>query len=288
MTRRAVITTSLVLCAPVLCLAVWGFWIEPASLRNETYRLTLDEWPAECSPLRVAVLADLHVGSPFNGLAKLQRVVSLTREAKPDLILLGGDYVIHGVLGGSFVEPETIAAALARLSAPMGIYAVLGNHDWWYGAAKVRQALESHSIRVLEDQSAMVSRGQCTFWLAGIGDYWEGRHDVQRALRSIPAATPVIALTHNPDVFPDIPRRVALTIAAHTHGGQVALPFLGRPIVPSRYGQRYAIGHIIENGHDLFVTSGVGTSIIPVRLGVPPEISILEITRTGSLEPKSS
>ena len=278
MKRRGLRAGFLVL-APLLCLAVWAFWIEPASLRNETYRLGLERWPEHCSPLRVAVLADLHVGSPFNGIGKLERVVSTAQAAKPDLILLGGDFVIRSVLGGTFVEPEAIAPSLARLSAPLGVYAVLGNHDWDFDAPRVRAALESHRIPVLEDRAVVVSRGRCSFWLAGIGDYWWGRHDVRAALEPVPADAPVLAFTHNPDVFPDIPSRVVLTIAAHTHGGQVALPFVGRPVIPSRYGQRYAIGHIVENGHDLFVTSGVGTSIIPVRFRVPPEVSVLDIVR---------
>jgi uncharacterized protein len=280
--RRRVLSIASLVIVPTVFLTAWVFWLEPSSLRNETYRLSLEHWPQECSPLRVVVLADLHVGSPFNGLRKLDRVVSLARAAKPDLILLGGDFVIRDVLGGTFVEPEVIAASLARLTAPLGVYAVLGNHDWWYDASKVRRALEGHGIPVLEDQSVLLSRARCSFWLAGIGDYWEGRHDVQAALRPVPPQAPVVAFTHNPDVFPDIPRRVVLTIAAHTHGGQVALPFIGRPIVPSRYGQRYAIGHITEDGHDLFVTSGVGTSIIPARFRVPPEVSVLDLIRAVS------
>src|SRR4030095_10957928 len=109
-------------------------------------------------------------------------------------------------------------------------------------------------------------------------DLWTRRPDVEGTLRKIPLdRNPIIMLTHNPDVFPDIPARVSLTLAGHTHGGQVNLPFVGRPIVTSTFGQRYAIGHITEQGHHLFVSSGLGTSIIPVRFRVPPEIVILTI-----------
>jgi predicted MPP superfamily phosphohydrolase len=155
------------------------------------------------------------------------------------------------------------------------VWAVLGNHDWWLDARRVRRALESVRISVLEDAAVPVRRGSCHFWLAGIGDFWEGRHDIARALESVPDAAPVIAFTHNPDIFPDIPPRVSLTIAGHTHGGQVYVPLIGRPIVPSRYGQRYAIGHIVEGNRHLFVSSGLGTSIMPVRFLVPPEISLI-------------
>jgi predicted MPP superfamily phosphohydrolase len=113
--------------------------------------------------------------------------------------------------------------------------------------------------------------------LVGIRDFW-GPHDARRALAQVTNGDPVLVLTHNPDVFPEIPPRVSLTLAAHTHGGQVSLPLIGRPIVPSVFGQRYASGHVVEGGRHLFVTTGVGTSIIPVRFRVPPEISIVRLT----------
>ncbi|HEU4402338.1 MAG TPA: metallophosphoesterase [Candidatus Polarisedimenticolia bacterium] len=259
-------------------LGIWGFWIEPASLRNEDYSLALPRWPEACGGTRVAVLADLHVGSPWNGVDKLDDVVALTEKARPDLILLTGDFVISDVLGGRFVTPEEIGARLERLSAPMGVLAVLGNHDWWLDAGRVRRALESHHIRVLEDTAVEVSAGACRLWVAGVGDYLESPHDIRRALAVVPAEAPVVVFTHNPDLFPEVPDRVNLTIASHTHGGQVYIPLLGRPIVPSKYGERFAIGPIVEEGRHLFVSPGLGTSIIPVRFLVPPEISVLILT----------
>ena len=256
---------------------VWGFLVEPATLRNEGYELAVPGWPAACDGLRVAVLADLHVGSPWNGLGNLERVVALTRKAAPDLVLLVGDYVIRGIPGGRFTPPEEIAEVLRQLSAPLGVWAVLGNHDWWYDAPRVRSALESVGIPVLEDTATRVGSDGCSFWLVGIGDFWEGRHDVRGALRQVSDPAPVVAFTHNPDVFPDVPARVSLTIAGHTHGGQVYIPLVGRPVVPSRYGERYAIGHVVEDGRHLFVGTGIGTSIIPVRFLVPPEVSVLTL-----------
>jgi len=223
------------------------------------------------------VIADLHVGSPFNGMAKVDAIVETVRESRPDMVLLAGDYVIQGVLGGRFVPPETIAPVLGRMSAPLGVWAVLGNHDWWLDGPRVRGALEAAGIPVLEDAARPVRRGECAFWLAGIGDFWQARHDVHAALSAVPQGAPVIAFTHNPDVFPQVPERVTLTIAGHTHGGQVRVPLVGRPIVPSRYGERYAIGTVVEEGRHLFVTSGVGTSILPVRFLVPPVVSVLTL-----------
>jgi predicted MPP superfamily phosphohydrolase len=264
-------------CISIVGLGLWAFWLEPASLYNENYEIQLPNWPAQCDGMRVAVLADLHVGSPFNGLDKLARIVDLTVAAKPELILLAGDYVIHGVLGGTKVSPEEIAKDLRVLAAPLGVFAVLGNHDWWDDAPRIQRALESVGIAILEDSSVLVKRGGCAFRLVGLSDYWEGPRDYRGALKTSPSGVPTIALTHNPDVFPEISRPVDLMIAAHTHGGQVNLPLLGRPIVPSKYGSRYAAGHIVENGRHLFVSSGLGTSIIPARFGVPPEVSVLTL-----------
>jgi hypothetical protein len=265
-------------------LLVWAVWVEPASLRNEDHALDIPGWPTGCEGLRVAVLTDLHVGSPFNGLDKLDAIIALTERARPDLILLAGDYVIRGVPGGTFVAPEDIAARLGGLSAPLGVFAVLGNHDWWFDGPRVRAALEQAGIPVLDDASQHIAAGSCALWLVGISDLWEGRHDIVRALAGVPAGAPVLAFTHNPDIFPYIPERVKLTIAGHTHGGQVFLPLVGRPVVPSRYGQRYAIGHVVENGRHLFVSSGLGTSILPVRFRVPPEVSVLIIHASPTVD----
>jgi predicted MPP superfamily phosphohydrolase len=266
------------LAVAVCALAIWATWIEPASLRVATYRLALPHWPAQCSGVTVAAISDLHVGSPFNGVGKLERIVAATRESHADLVLLAGDYVIDNVLGGRFVSPEVTAKELAEIDAPLGVLAVLGNHDWWLGGDRVRAALEADGIAVLEDRALEVRHGDCSFWVAGVSDFWERPHDVAAALAQVPAGAPVVVLTHNPDAFPDVPDRVALTVAGHTHGGQVFIPFVGRPIVPSRYGERYAIGAVVESGRHLFVTPGIGTSIVPIRFLVPPEISLLTLS----------
>ena len=227
--------------------------------------------------LRIAVLADLHIGSPFNGLARLDEIVAQTNAQQPDLILLAGDYVIQGVVGGNFIAPEEAFPKLSELRAPLGTFAVLGNHDWWLDPVRVREGLENAGIVVLEDRATLIDAAGRRFWLGGISDFWEGPHDVARMLADIEDDGPLVAFTHNPDVFADTPARIDLLIAGHTHGGQVKIPFDGRPIVPSRYGDRYAYGLIVENGRRLFVSSGIGTSILPVRFLVPPEISILEL-----------
>ena len=254
-------------------------WLEPASLRVSSVRL---EVPWRSLPLRAAVLSDLHLGSPYFGASRLPDVVARTNATRPDVIFLLGDFVTLGVIGGHFVPPEALTRGLAGLHAPGGVFAVLGNHDRLSDPTRVRRALSAAGIRVLEDTAVKVPGRAGGFWVAGISDFWTGPHDVGRALAAVTDDRPVLALTHNPDVFPTIPPRVALTLAGHTHGGQVRLPLLGSPIVPSAYGQCYARGHVVEGGRHLFVSTGIGTSDLPIRLGVPPTIFLLTITAPGS------
>jgi len=178
-----------VLTLPIAALGLWAFWLEPASVGVRTHHVTLPSWPEACGVLRVAVLADVHVGSPFNGLDKLDKVVALTNQSRPDLILMTGDYVITGVKGGSLIAPEAFAPALRRLRANMGVYAVLGNHDYWFDAPRVRQAFEGAGIPVLRDRARRVERGSCAFWIAGLTDFWEDHHDLPGALSEVPAMT---------------------------------------------------------------------------------------------------
>ena len=275
-TRRFRTLASVVLAVGAL-LATWAFWVEPRSLRVETHVIRPRGWPATCDGLTVAVLSDLHVGAPGVGLEKLARIVEETNARRPDMVLLAGDYVIHGVVGGRFVEPEAIADGLSALHAPGGVYAVLGNHDNWLDGPRIARVFERAGIRVLEDRHATVEAGHCSLSIIGLGDFTTTRHDLDAALRGVSRETANLLLTHDPDVFPEVPPVVHLAIAGHTHGGQVRLPLVGRPIVPSRYGERYAAGHVVEGGRDLFVTTGVGTSILPVRFRVPPAVSILTL-----------
>lgn len=254
-------------------LAVWAIVIEPARLVTQTYQIALRDWPAALTGYRIAFLTDLHIGAPHVGLDKLKQIVDETNALTPDLVLLGGDYVIDGVKGGEKIAIEAIAPELSRLTARDGVYAVIGNHDNWNDGAHIAAVLEAKGIPVLEDRSVRIEVADSGFWLAGVSDFSTAAHDVAKALAG--TAAPLIVLTHGPDVFPDLPQTVTLGIAGHTHGGQVYVPFLGRPVVPSIYGQRFARGLIREGAMTYFVGSGIGTSLIPVRFMTPPEISVL-------------
>lgn len=277
--RRATWRAGLIILAFfAVTLAAHAFWIEPSSLRVAHYEVRLQPAAGTAGHLRVAVIADLHAGAPFIDADKIERVVAWTNREKPDLILLLGDYVVQGVIGGHPMPIDDIAPHLRRLTAPLGVFAVLGNHDRFHGGGPhVRDVLEANGIRVLDDQSVVLTRGPRTLYLAGISDMASGDPDVAKALANVPVGEGALCFTHSPDVFPLLPPKCVLTFAGHTHGGQVRFPLVGRMIVPSRYGQRYAIGLITEGDKMMFVASGIGTSILPVRFLVPPEVSVVDI-----------
>ena len=260
-----------------IALGVDAVFIEPSRLVINRQELRLPNWPAELSGVRVALLSDLHVGSPHWGLSQLHDLVLRTNAEEPDLILLAGDYLINGVWFGEHVEAEPIAVELAQLRAPLGVFAVLGNHDWWNNGPKVRATFEAHGVTVLDDEVRRLQFKGKSLCLLGVRDATQRQRSARKELELALPGMPLLVLMHEPDLFEDFDERATLTLAGHTHGGQVDLPLLGRRIVPSRFGPRYAAGHIVEGGRHLFVTTGVGTSIVPVRFRVPPEIALLTL-----------
>ncbi|MEW5818794.1 MAG: metallophosphoesterase [Cyanobacteriota bacterium] len=239
--------------------------------------LKIPQWHKEHEDFKIVVLADVHAGSPFIDDSKLEKIVELVNKQKPDLILLLGDDVIHGVKGGKFIEPQITAAYYSKLKSKYGIISVLGNHDWWYNGKKVRKALINNNIDVLENDYRIISHNNKSFIVAGLADLDTQNPPVKEFINSITTSNPVILLSHNPDIFPEVTEKISLTLAGHTHGGQVIIPFYGSKVVPSKYGNRYARGHIVEEGKHLFVSSGIGTSILPIRFNCPPEIVVLTL-----------
>lgn len=276
MNRRRLLKYSVL--AAAWCGLVWGFYIEPRFYLEETRAEVAPRgWPQELDGLSLALISDIHAGSPYNGETRLKILVDRVNASKPDAIVLLGDYVIDTVLGGTFMPPERLGAILKDLKAPLGVYAVLGNHDWWLDGPRVRDALAAQGIKVLENETVSLTKNGRSFRVLGLADHLERSPNPVAPLAGVPLEEPVIALIHEPDFFPEIPERIALTLAGHTHGGQVRLPLIGSPVVPSAFGQRYARGLIKEGTRQLFVTSGVGTSIIPVRFGVRPEYAVLTL-----------
>lgn len=264
-----------VLCLIALGLAVYAFWIEPRRLVVTEVTLPIENLAEE---VRVVMIADPQPAGPHLPPERVHEIMAKAAALNGDIVLLLGDYVSSIPLRTSFTEPAETAAALGRLKAPMGVYAVLGNHDWGWNGPMMRRLLQAEGIEVLENRARLARDGDKALWIAGLADPITRFYNLPGTLAQTDSAAPVILLTHTPDVFPQVPDSVALTLAGHTHGGQVYLPGLGRLIVPSRYGQRYAYGHIVEDGRHLFVSSGIGNAILPVRFLTPPELVVITLT----------
>lgn len=306
--RRAVLKALLAFGAGSTALAGYALGIEPMwRLRVQTYRFTPPGWPRGLR-LRAALIADLHAGEPQMPVARIQEIVASANALKPDIHLLLGDFEAGHRWLTRRVPPADWATALAPLEAPLGVHAILGNHDWWddhhaqlrrAGPVVGRVELEKRGIRVYENDAIKLTHQGQQFWLAGLADQlaidrsyeagfmqltreqrrgrrYRGLDDLPGTLAKISDDAPVILMAHEPDVFPSVPSRIAVTLSGHTHGGQVRL-FGYSAVVPSRYGNRFAYGHIVEEGRHLVVSGGLGCSLMPVRFGVPPEIVLLEL-----------
>lgn len=278
--------------------------------RVARYAPELPRWPQGLK-LRLAVVADLHVCEPWMSVARVASIVEETNALNADAILLLGDYVVGHRLGrySKSVEARDWANVLANLKAPLGVHAVLGNHDWWdeigvqrrrAGPTRAGRALESAGIPVYENKAVRLVKDNQPFWLAGLGDQWAfwpreqgyerfkrggnidytGVHDLPGTLAQVSDDAPVILMAHEPDIFPQVPERVSLTLSGHTHGGQIRV-FGIAPVVPSRFGARYVYGHIVENNRHLIVSGGLGCSALPVRFGAPPEIVVVDLGGGG-------
>lgn len=286
MTRRRFILRGLgVASLAGTATASYAAMVEPFRLEVTRYALTPPGWPAG-QRLSIAAIADLHAGGPNMGRERIRAVIDATNGLGADLVVLLGDYFATHRFVTEVVPHAAWAAELARLAAPLGVYAILGNHDWWHDIQGARRALAGVGIPVLENDAVLIGAPGRRAWLAGLGDQlayrighrrYRGVDDLPGTLARITGDAPVILLAHEPDIFVRVPGRVALTLAGHTHGGQVRVPLLWPAWVPSAYGRRFAYGHIVEGGRHMIVSGGLGTSAMPVRMGVPPEILRIDL-----------
>ena len=255
--------------------AVSGYrvaWREPRSLVIPEVPLALPRWPGELDGVRVALLSDVHAGAGHMTPARVAAIVDRTLALDANLHLLLGDFLDSTLLGIGRARVRPLARELARIP---GALAVLGNHDWGAAGPAMGWALRDAGVRVLENEAAPV---RDRLWVAGLADTRHRLADIEAALREPPEDAAVLLAVHDPDVFPYVPARVSLTVAGHLHGGQVNVPGLRHAVMPTRYGDRYRAGHIVEDGRHLFVSAGVGTAALPLRLRSLPELPVLTLT----------
>lgn len=252
----------------------WGYanTVRTPVERRASY--AFHDWPVGARPIRVALITDPHLQGPDMPPARIARIAAQVAARKPDLILLAGDFVGDRALGTRTYSDAEIAAALRHFRAPLGTFAVLGNHDHWRDGPSMRRALEAVGIPVLENRAIRV--GPLT--LAGVGDPHTGHADIptlSRAAAKLPG--PVLLFAHSPDVVPRLPPRFGLVLAGHTHCGQIVLPLIGAITSASNYGERYRCGIIREASRITVVGAGLGASVLPLRYGAPPDWWLLTL-----------
>jgi uncharacterized protein len=290
--RRRLAAGFLALFAIAYGLAVWGFLIEPGMLVVRQMEIASPQWSG--APLRIGIISDPHVDGPHMGVERMRRVVARMNAENPDIVLLLGDYAAGHEPAAMRKAPEQSRvqrgiATFADLKAPHGVVGIIGNHDAWYDERTIETALARAGVQVVNNSAHAVRREEGAFWIAGLADLesTERRSSVAEAMAEVPPDAPAIFLTHFPDPWPRIPDRVALTLAGHTHCGQVNLPVLGRIVHASRGSKRWPCGLYREGDRQLYVSGGVGVSILPVRFGAPPEIALITLKSQPLLAPAS-
>lgn len=284
--------------ASLMALGGYALAYEPLARPAITrYALTPPGWTPGLK-LRLVALADIHACEPWMSAARIATICAHANELQGDITLLLGDYVSDMNMVTRHVHSSEWSKALATLKAPLGVHAIMGNHDWWEdktaqmnggGETFGHRALAEAGISVYSNRAVRLEKDGHGFWLAGLEDQlalllhrkvgrsrMRGLDDLNGTLAQVSDDAPIVLLAHEPDIFPRVPERVSLTLSGHTHGGQIRL-FGYSPVVPSRYGDRYAYGHIVENGRNIIVSGGLGCSMAPVRFGVPPEILVIDL-----------
>lgn len=246
-------------------LLIWSIFIEPNMLEVKHYNIKDNN----LAGLKIVFVGDFHIKK--YELKRLQKTILKINEQNPDLVLCIGDFV-SGHNKKSSLSIQEITKELVNVKSKYGFYTVLGNHDNWYDKVLITKALKGNKIKILDNSNQKITICKKYLYIAGVEDLTTDNPNVYQSLKN--TKNPVILLTHNPDVFPKVPKEVNLTLAGHTHGGQVVLPLLGALIVPAK--DKYAQGFIIENNKKMIVTKGLGTSILPIRFNCKPEIIVIQ------------
>lgn len=262
---------------------IYAWFIEPNMLVVRRVEIESAEWHG--APLTMAVLSDTHVASPHVDAARVGRIVRRVNALRPDIVLLLGDYV-----GGHAPEAERSPAeqqeitggiaTFAALNARYGAVAVIGNHDVWYNRQSVTTALQDAGVAALWNRNVVIRRSGGPIAIVGLADDTTGDPDFADALDGVEPGTDTIIISHSPDPFARMPQGPALMLAAHSHCGQVTIPFVGRPVLPI-HNRAYACHLVEQNGRTMYVTGGIGTSIVPVRFLNPPEIALITLRGVG-------
>jgi predicted MPP superfamily phosphohydrolase len=260
-----------VIAALLISMGLYSF-IEPFWIDQKFYVINHPDIPASFDNTRIVFLADIHHGRFFSR-SRIRKVVDLANKLNPQLILLGGDYV-----EGSPDYIEGCFEELGKLSAELGVYGVLGNHDHWQGADKTREAMIKQGILSIDNNAFWVHKDGHRIRVGGVGDHCEDVQNLEVTTGKTLESDFVLLVSHSPDYALDITGdKVDLLLSGHTHGGQVTLFGLYAPKVPSRYGQRFRTGEKVVNSIQVIISNGIGTVLLPIRFFARPQIVIIQL-----------
>jgi uncharacterized protein len=279
-TRRKFIV--LAAAASTGALAIDSAIFEPNRPRIVRQDVALSRWPQQLEGFTIALLSDFHY-DPYCSVHPLKAAIGMVNNLRPDLIALTGDFVSapwfsSDAKAASVAEP--CAELLRQMKAPHGLWAALGNHDFFTNPGFVTGTLRAAGIQVLINQSVAIEANGGRFWLGGVNDLLGGRADIRATLQPIQAGEPTILMAHEPDYADFVARHpVDLQLSGHTHGGQVRFPFVGALYLPD-LGKKYISGLYRIGPLTLYTNPGLGTIQVPIRLNCPPEITLLTVRRS--------
>lgn len=268
---RRVVAWLLLAAGLLIAFIYWQATADPV-VRRLTIKVT--DWPATAPPMRLVLMSDLHVAGPETPPSRLARVVAQVNALHPDLVLIAGDFVTEKRTAATLYGADAAIAPLAALRPQIGTLAVMGNHDHWLDSRAVHAALAKARITILDNRAVRVG----PLAIGGVDDDSTHRADVAGTVAALgQRGGYAILLSHSPDIFPAVPGSVPLVLAGHTHCGQIVLPLYGPLATASRHGTRFFCGVVREGGKRLVVTAGIGTSILPFRLGAPADLWVIEL-----------
>lgn len=274
--RHRLIALALLLSLVLLAGKAWSDTMQQPVIHRTN--VVLADYPSDQPPARLVLVSDLHVAGPDMPPSRLAAIVTQINALEPDVVLVAGDFVSDKSTATRIYPTEAALAPLRGIAAPLGVVAVPGNHDHWRNIAEVREGLENVGVTVL--QNGAIRRGPLV--IGGMDDDFTHHADLAATLASMDqwrGNGARVVLSHSPDVFPALPADVGLTLAGHTHCGQIGWPWGGSPATMSRYGQRYACGRVDEGGRTIITGGGLGTSVLPFRLFTQPQIWVVEVRR---------
>jgi uncharacterized protein len=252
-----------------------GYWNATRDPVIRTASLSVKDWPDDEPPLKILLISDIHVAGPDMPPERLRHIVTRLNALKPDMVLIAGDLVSEKGVATHIYTAAEIVEPLSGLKSRLGTVVAIGNHDHWFKSAPLEAELRKHNITVVKNDA--IERGPLV--LGVVDDIHIGLDDIPATFAAMDKLPPKprVLLAHSPDVVPDMPSAVAAVFAGHTHCGQIAFPLFGALTYASRYGDRFACGAINDNGQPVFVTAGLGTSVLPLRYGAVPDAWLITL-----------